>query len=58
MLKLEPKMPKEKTTEELINRHAKAAMRKIEGNKKIKHKRFNDDTSCVSSIRSNVSPAL
>ena len=53
-----PKIPKGNTTEELINRHSKDSKRKIEGDKKIKHRRINDNTSCVSSIHSNVSRAL
>ena len=51
-------MPSGKTTEDLINQHAKEARRKLEGNKKIKHKRIADDMSAVSSIHSNVSRAL
>ena len=53
-----PKRPMGKTTEELIDRYAKNAKQKIEGDKKIKHKRINDDTSFVSSIHSNVLRAL
>ena len=53
-----PKMPTGKTIKELTNRHAKDAKQKNEGDKKIKNKRINDDTSCVSCIHSNVSRAL
>ena len=53
-----PKIPKGNTTEELINRHSKDSRRKIEVDKKIKHRRINDNTSCVSSIHSNASRAL
>ena len=53
-----PKLPTGKTTEELISHHAKDARRKIEGNKKIQHKRITDDMRCVSSIQSNVSREL
>ena len=53
-----PKLPTGKTTEKTINRYAKGATLKIEGEKKIKPRRINDDTSCVSSIHSNVSQAL
>ena len=53
-----PKTPMRKTSEQLINRHAKNAKQKIEGDKKIKHKRINDDTSFVSSILSKVLRAL
>ena len=53
-----PKTPTGKTTVEIIKRQAKDKKRKIEGDMKTKHRRVNDDTSCVSSIRSNVSRAL
>ena len=53
-----PKKPFDKITEDLINQHAKEARRKLEGNKKIKHKRIADDMIAVSSIHSNVSRAL
>ena len=52
------KIPMGKTTEESISRHVKDAKRKVKDDKKIKHRRINDDTSCVSSIHSNVSRAL
>ena len=45
-------------TEESINRHAKDATGKIQGDKKIKHRGINDDTSCVSSIHLTLSRAL
>ena len=41
-----------------MNQHAKEARRKIEGNKKIKHKRIADDLRAVSSIHYIVSRAL
>ena len=47
-----------KTTHDLISCYAKDAKRKIEGDKKIKHKHITDDVSCVSCIHSNVSRAL
>ena len=53
-----PKIPTVKCTEEFINRHAKDAKRKTKGDMKIKHRRVNDDTNCVSSIHSNMSRAL
>ena len=53
-----PKVPTGKTTEGLLNQHAKEARRNLEGNKKIKHKRIADDVSAVLSIHSNVYRAL
>ena len=53
-----PKIPTGKTTEELINNHAKESRRKIEGGKKMKHRQIADDISTVSSIHSNVTRAL
>ena len=53
-----PKVPWCKITEDLINHHAKEAKRKLEGNKKIKHKRISDDMSAVSSTHLNLSRAL
>ena len=47
-----------KTTEDFKTRHAKDAKRKIEGEKKIKHRRIKDDTSYISLTHSNVSQAL
>ena len=56
--KRRPKLPTVKTSEEIISRHAKDAKREIQGEEKIKHRRINDNTSCVSSIHSTVSRAL
>ena len=53
-----PKVPSEKITEELINQHANEARKKLEGNKRMKHRKIADDTSAVSSIHSNVTRAL
>ena len=53
-----PKKPSGKITEDLINQHAREARRKLEGNKKMKHKKIADDKSAVSSIHSNVTRAL
>ena len=53
-----PKVPSGKITEELINQHAKEAKKKIEGNKRMKHRKIADDASAVSSIHSNVTRAL
>ena len=53
-----PKVPSGKITEELINQHAKEAMKKLEGNKGMKHRKIADDASAVSSIQSNVTRAL
>ena len=47
-----------KITEELINQHAKGARKKLEGNKRMKHRKIADDASAVSSIHSNVTWAL
>ena len=52
------KRPSGKTTEELINQHAKEARKKLEGNKRMKHRKIADDASAVSSIHSNVTRAL
>ena len=52
-----PKIPSGKITEDLIKQHAREARRKLEGNKKIKHK-IAGDMSAVSSIHSNVTRAL
>ena len=49
-----PKAPTGKITEDLMKQPAKDAGRKIEYNKKIKHKGVTDGMSCVSSIHSNV----
>ena len=53
-----PKIPSGKTTEDLINHHAKEARKKLEGNKRMKHRKIADDDSAVSSIHSNVTRAL
>ena len=44
--------------EELINEHAKEARKKLEGNKRMKHRKIADDASAVSSIHSNVTRPL
>ena len=53
-----PKLPTGKTTEELINHHAKESRKKLEGGKRMKHRKVADDVSTVSSIHSNVTRAL
>ena len=53
-----PKLPTGKTTEELINHHAKESRKKLEGEKRMKHRKVADDVSTVSSIPSNVTRAL
>ena len=53
-----PKIPFGKITEDLINQHAREARKKLEGNKKTKHRKIADDASAVSSIHSNVTRAL
>ena len=53
-----PKLPTGKTTEELINHHAKESRKKLEGGKRMKHRKVADDVSTVSSIHSNVTCAL
>ena len=53
-----PKIPSGKITEDSINQHAREARRKLEGNKKMKHKKITDDMSAVSSIHSKVTRAL
>ena len=53
-----PKIPSGKMTEDLFNQHAREARKKLEGNKKMKHKKITDDVSAVSSIHSNVTRAL
>ena len=49
-----PKVSSGKITEDLINQHLREAMKKLEGNKKMKHKMIADDVSAVSFIHSNV----
>ena len=51
-------MPSGKITQDLINQHAREARKKLEGNKKMKHRKIADDASAVSSIHSNVTRAL
>ena len=57
-----PKITSGKTTEDLINQHAKQARKKLEGNKRMKlassARKIADDASAVSSIHSNVTRAL
>ena len=53
-----PKLPTGKTTEELIHHHAKESRKKLEGGKKMKHRKVADDVSTVSFIHSNVTRAL
>ena len=53
-----PKLPTGKTTEELISHHAKESRKKLEGGKRMKHRKVADDVSTVSSIHSNVTRAL
>ena len=53
-----PKVSSGKITEDLINQHLREAMKKLEGNKKMKHKMIADDVSAVSSIHSNVTKVL
>ena len=53
-----PKSPTGKTTEELINHHAKESRKKLEGGKRMKHRKVADDVSTVSSIHSNVTRAI
>ena len=53
-----PKLPTGKSTEELINHHAKESRKKLEGGKRMKHRKVADDVSTVSSIHSNVTRAL
>ena len=53
-----PKIPSGKITEDLINQHAREARKKLECNKKMKHKKIADDVSAVSSTHSNVTRVL
>ena len=53
-----PKVPSGKITEDLINQHAREARKKLEENKKMKHRKIADDASAASSIHSNVTRAL
>ena len=53
-----PKIPTGKTTQDLISHHQKESRKKLEGGKRMKHRRLADDVSTVSSIHSNVTRAL
>ena len=53
-----PKTPTGKITEDLISHHAKESRKKLEGGKRMKHRKVADDISAVSSIQSNVTRAL
>ena len=53
-----PKTPTGKTTEDLISHHAKELRKKLEGDKRMKHRKLADDVTTVSSIHSNVTRAL
>ena len=53
-----PKTPTGKTTEDLISHHAKELRKKLEGGKRMNHRKLADDVSTVSSIHSNVTRAL
>ena len=52
------KTPTGKTTEDLISHHAKELRKKLEGGKRMKHRKLADDVSTVSAIHSNVTLAL
>ena len=53
-----PKLPTGKKTEELISHHAKESRKKLEGEKRMKHRKVADYVRTVSSIHSNVTRAL
>ena len=53
-----PKTPTGKITEDLISHHAKESRKKLEGGKRMKHRKIADDISAVSSIHPNVTRAL
>ena len=53
-----PKTPTGKITEDLISNRAKESRKKLEGGKRMKHRKIADDISAVSSIHSNVTRAL
>ena len=53
-----PKTPTGKTTKDLISHHAKELRKKLEGGKRMKHRKLAGDVSTVSSIHSNVTRAL
>ena len=52
------KTPTGKITEDLVSHHAKEIKKKLEGSKRMKHRKIADDISAVSSIHSNVTRAL
>ena len=52
------KTPTGKITEDLISHHAKETRKKIEGGKRMEHRKIADDISAVSSIHSNLTRAL
>ena len=53
-----PKTPTGKITEDLISHQAKETRKKLEGGKRMKHRKIADDISAVSSIHSNLTRAL
>ena len=53
-----PKTPTRKTPEDLIRHHAKELRKKLEGGKRMKHRKLADDISTVSSIHCSVTRAL
>ena len=53
-----PKTPTGKITENLISHHAKESRKKLEGRKRLKHRKIADNISALSSIHSNVTRAL
>ena len=53
-----PKAPTGKITEDHIIHHAKEARKKLDGGKRMKHRKIADDASAVSSIHSIVTRAL
>ena len=53
-----PKTTTGNITEDFISHHAKKTRKKLEGGKRMKHRKLTDDISAVSSIHSNVTRAL
>ena len=53
-----PKTPTGKITEDLISHHGKETRKKLEGGKRMKHRKIADNISAVSSIHLNVTRAL
>ena len=53
-----PKQLRGKITEDLISHHATESRKKLEGGKRMKHRKIADDTRAVFSIQSNVTRAL